>query len=74
MADGHDAYMQARKITDTPFPFPYAQLVTFLLAIFAIAAPIVFADKVDNIYLGCILSFVTVVAYYGLNEVCKEVC
>eukprot|EP00958_Prasinococcus_capsulatus_P028683 scaffold7203_cov416-Prasinococcus_capsulatus_cf.AAC.1 len=65
--------MQARKLTDTPFPFPYAQLVTFLLAIFAIIAPIVFADKVKNVYLACVLTFITVVSYYGLNEVCKEV-
>lgn len=35
------ALANAKKVTDTPFPFPYAQLLTFFLGVFLVTCPLV---------------------------------
>ena len=39
-------FQQARKIEDTPFPFPYAQLLAFMLYAFGLLFPFLAASKV----------------------------
>ena len=38
---GMHGWQQACKLEDTPFPFPYAQVVSFVLAVFALSYPLV---------------------------------
>ena len=42
------APVQARKVEDTPFPFPYAQLLATMLYAFALIFPLVVASKVGK--------------------------
>ena len=41
-------HVQARKIEDTPFPFPYAQLLSFMLYVLLVGFPLVVAAKIEN--------------------------
>mmetsp|Transcript_44332 Transcript_44332/g.102456 ORF Transcript_44332/g.102456 Transcript_44332/m.102456 type:complete len:642 (+) Transcript_44332:345-2270(+) len=40
LSEGVIGYQQARKVGDTPFPFPYVQLITLLLHAFNVLAPL----------------------------------
>jgi len=73
LSEGMGAFMQARKIQDTPFPFPYAQLVCAVLLVFITSAPVVVAAYVDNVFMSVLLSFVSSAASAALNEVAKEI-
>jgi hypothetical protein len=46
LSEGAVAYQQARKVGDTPFPFPYVQLVTLLLHAFNVLAPFIISSLV----------------------------
>ena len=48
MSDGMLGFMQARKVEDTPFPFPYAQLLATMLYAFSLLFPLVVAAKVGR--------------------------
>ena len=41
LSDGHLAFGMCKKIRDTPFPYPYAQLMRILLYMFALSFPFV---------------------------------
>jgi len=41
-------YYQARKVEDTPFPFPYAQMVTVMLALMVFVVPLVAVSKLGR--------------------------
>jgi len=73
LSEGMSAYMHARKICDTPFPFPYAQLVTLLIIIFVVTAPVVIARYVSNFLFAWLLSFISTCTSVALNEVAKEI-
>ena len=48
MSDGMLGFQQARKVEDTPFPFPYAQLLAFMLYAFGLLFPVLAASKVGS--------------------------
>jgi len=105
LSDGMHGYHQARKVEDTPFPFPYAQMVTVMLALMVFVVPLVAVSKLGHDHrdgdpqssdidrhfqqiahgpwvefwwrllspaLGPALCFVTILCYYGLNEVARD--
>ena len=76
LSDGHLAFGMCKKIRDTPFPFPYAQLMKFLLVIFCLSFPFVSTWAVpaqDNgVWDARILSFVICLSLFALNEVARE--
>jgi hypothetical protein len=45
---GTDAFQQCKKIVDTPFPYPYAQAVLFMLSMYAIFAPFLICEIVND--------------------------
>ena len=92
MSDGMLGFMQARKIEDTPFPFPYAQLLACMLYAFGLLFPLLAASKVGTdpivqdeddlegygVFVRAVhssapgLTFLTVLAYFGMHEVARE--
>ena len=68
-ADGMLGYENALKITNTPFPFPFAQCVALLLHINAIVAPALLADWLSYPWLAGAVTFINVFVMYLLNEV-----
>jgi hypothetical protein len=69
LSDGMLGYNQARKLTEIPFPYPYAKLMTSLLAIFALTVPFLISSWVEDTAAAGTLAFVAVWAYYAINEV-----
>merc|ERR1719277_2306254 len=60
------------KIADVPFPFPYAQLLTILLTVYACFIPIYITVFTDSLIASPILAFLLFQGIWGVNEVAKE--
>ena len=65
--------VMSRKLADTPFPFPWAQMVLVLLIIFAGTLPLMVVAFIDKLWLAVIIDFFSVQAYWALNEVARDV-
>lgn len=72
VSDGQLYYNQARKITFIPFPFPHAQLSVFFTLTMIPAVPFMMDQYCNNLWSGCLLSFLTVTCLVGLHEVARE--
>jgi len=66
------SFGQACKLATTPFPFPWAQVVTSFLVIMTITLPFVTVTFLKQSWIGVMTSFVTILTYWSLNEVANE--
>ena len=48
LSAGMHGWQQCCKLEDTPFPFPYAQVVSFVLAVFAVSYPLIAASQASG--------------------------
>jgi predicted membrane chloride channel (bestrophin family) len=69
LSEGMHAFNQAKKISTIPFPFPYAQTVTFMLFAFTVTLPVLMVAMVSSPFMAGLLSGVTIWSYLALNEV-----
>ncbi|KAK9789401.1 hypothetical protein WJX73_006004 [Symbiochloris irregularis] len=69
---GYRSFQSCRTLVDTPFPFPWAQLVLMLLLIFSITCPLLIVGFVNTLWLAIILDFIIVQTYWALNEVARD--
>ena len=65
-------YEQSRKVADTPFPFPWAQMVVVLLVIYTITVPLLIIAYVNSTALATALSVISAATYWALNEVARD--
>ena len=72
LSDGMIHYNHARKIMFIPFPFPHAQLTAVFTATLVFVVPLLMTEFTGLIWLGCLLTFLTVTCLFGLHEVAKE--
>lgn len=72
LSDGMIYYNHARKTMFIPFPFPHAQISGFFMIVIMIAVPILMDEYSNNIYLGSVLTFLTVASIAGIHEVARE--
>merc|ERR1712196_690586 len=72
LSDGHVGFMQAKKVSYTPFPLPYAQLVLFFIIVLMFSSPFVIVAYVDHMFVAALLSFCASLGYFTLNEVARE--
>ena len=72
LGDGMIYYNHARKIMFVPFPFPHAQLSAFYVFLTVPAVAGLMDQYADDLWLGCILTFFTVVCLVGIHEVARE--
>lgn len=64
--------LNAKKITDTRFPFPYAQLIAFLLICHIVVTPFVMISNISNKFFSILLTFVPIVGMTTLNFIAIE--
>eukprot|EP00448_Togula_jolla_P007636 CAMPEP_0170612668 /NCGR_PEP_ID=MMETSP0224-20130122/23848_1 /TAXON_ID=285029 /ORGANISM="Togula jolla, Strain CCCM 725" /LENGTH=509 /DNA_ID=CAMNT_0010938191 /DNA_START=109 /DNA_END=1635 /DNA_ORIENTATION=+ len=64
--------LNAKKIADTRFPFPYAQLIAILLLTHVILTPVMISNLLENKIWGFIFTFVPVFGTAWLNFVGVE--
>jgi len=69
LSAGMLGYNNCIKIVNTKFPFPYAQLTTLGLALFALSFGVVMDVFVENWVLATSFSFISVSGYYWINEI-----
>lgn len=62
-----------RKIREFPFPFPYAQMITLMLMIHWIITPVASCLIVDNLVWACVLTFITIFAFWCINYIAEEI-
>lgn len=55
---------------DTPFPFPWAQAVNFVLMLFTYTLPFVVVAHTTGITVAVCITFAAVQTHVMLNEVC----
>ena len=72
ISDGMLHYHLARKIMYIPFPFPHAQLSAFYSGIMVFAVPFLMDQYTSVLWMGSLLSFLTVTCLVGLHEVARE--
>eukprot|EP00736_Rhodelphis_marinus_P009358 Rmarinus@m.11846 len=66
-------FNEARKLRETPFPFPYVQMVALLLVAMVATMPIVLAAYVPDLVFGPALTFLTALSLLSVNEVAAEI-
>merc|ERR1712048_1384982 len=59
--------LNAKKITDTRFPFPFAQLIHFLLYASTVVAPVMFASRLNSKILAALFSFIPCFGMFSIN-------
>lgn len=59
----------AKKITSTLFPFPYAQLIGVLLIIFSLSTPVALASVITSWQWAAVFTAVPVMSLFALNYV-----
>jgi len=64
--------LNAKKITDTRFPFPYAQLIAVLLFIHLILTPLVITGTVNSKAMAAIFTFMTNFGMFCVNFIASE--
>mmetsp|Transcript_43860 Transcript_43860/g.80347 ORF Transcript_43860/g.80347 Transcript_43860/m.80347 type:complete len:511 (+) Transcript_43860:87-1619(+) len=72
LSNGMLGMNQCVKLADVPFPFPYAQLLTMLLIVFACFIPVYIVCFTKSMIVGPIMSFALFQGIWGLNETAKE--
>lgn len=63
----------ARKISDTPFPFPYAQMVTVILLIHLGITPVFIATWTTHWIWAGVFAFVSVFTMWSINFIAAEI-
>jgi len=59
--------LNAKKITDTRFPFPYAQLISMLLMVHTLLTPVMICELIDHKVWAFIFTFVPIFGMFSLN-------
>lgn len=72
LSDGMLGFSQAMKLSDVPFPFPYAQMLTLLLICYTCFIPVYIVAFTSSMIAGPIMSFALFQGVWGLNETAKE--
>eukprot|EP00929_Paragymnodinium_shiwhaense_P113311 TRINITY_DN8158_c0_g1_i1.p1 TRINITY_DN8158_c0_g1~~TRINITY_DN8158_c0_g1_i1.p1 ORF type:complete len:561 (+),score=79.44 TRINITY_DN8158_c0_g1_i1:106-1788(+) len=63
----------AKKISDFPFPFPYAQIISCFLLMHWFLSPFFGALLINNVPLAGIVTFATVFAVWSINYIAAEI-
>jgi hypothetical protein len=72
LSNGMLGFQNSLKIADVPFPFPYAQLLTWMLLIFLCMIPFYMSSFTQSLVLSPIATFFSVVGIWSVNEVAIE--
>merc|ERR1712176_1662693 len=64
--------LNAKKITDTKFPFPYVQLMTGLLLVLSLSMPFVITSIIQSKVLAAIFTFLPLFGMFALDFIAME--
>lgn len=72
LSTGMLGFNNAVKIHNTPFPFPYVQLISLCLLILTVTSGFVMHHYIDNAFWAVVFTAITVGGYHSINEVAVE--
>lgn len=72
LSRGFVCNLNAKKIKDTRFPFPYAQMIAALLLIMLLGIPCVMAMLIRNVVWAAVFTFVPIFGVFSLNFIAME--
>jgi len=72
LSQGMLGYNQAQKVAMTPFPFPFAQLVSVILIFLDVLLPFHTDAFAKNKFVTPLMSFFLPLCYHGLNQIAIE--
>ncbi|CAK9087866.1 unnamed protein product [Durusdinium trenchii] len=64
--------LNAKKIADTRFPFPWAQIITMLIVSYCISTPLVVSAIIKQFAWAMLVTFIPVFSIIALNIVCAQ--
>jgi len=64
--------LNAKKITDTRFPFPYAQLIAMLLFLHMVLTPMMITVVIRTKFFAALITFVVIFGMFGVNFIASE--
>jgi len=73
LSNGIVSIVEAQKITDVIFPFPYAQTVSVLLMIYSVFTPVVMATIMEDINWCSAVTFLSVLVFWTINYISSEI-
>lgn len=73
LGDGYTNLIDAQKITDIPFPFPFAQMVTLLLMVASLVTPCICAFNIESKFAAGGFTFLSVFGFWSLNYIAGEI-
>jgi predicted membrane chloride channel (bestrophin family) len=72
LSNGLIAFEGCRWLTDTPFPFNYAQVIILVLLCFTFSVPFIIVATISSKVYGTIFALFLIHLYWSLNEVARE--
>lgn len=72
LSQGMLAHSQAVRMADFPFPFPFAQLLEWLLVAYTFVIPLFATVFTGSVVVGPFLSFLATLTYWTLTSISRE--
>jgi len=72
LSDGTQQYNNCRKTAFTDFPFPHAQLTSFIGFVSVFIIPLLYYTYVNGFVFGLLLNFLSLGCFFGIQEVANE--
>ena len=73
ISDAHLAFNEARRVAETPFPFPFAQITVAMISFWSVLTPIVVAQFfVGSYVISFATSFVSTWMLFAVNEAASQ--
>lgn len=70
---GMTALNRMMTVTDTPFPFPYVQMISMLLLIYMLLTPFIIAPQASHWAWSGLFTFVAVFTQWAINLIASEI-
>lgn len=72
LSDGTLGYSAARKLTEIPFPFAWAQVILALLCIYTLSCPVLMAAWIEDTWVAALWTAIAVWVFVTINEVNRD--
>eukprot|EP00930_Biecheleria_cincta_P038093 TRINITY_DN26178_c0_g1_i1.p1 TRINITY_DN26178_c0_g1~~TRINITY_DN26178_c0_g1_i1.p1 ORF type:complete len:555 (+),score=116.01 TRINITY_DN26178_c0_g1_i1:37-1701(+) len=73
LTNGMVGMVDAQKISDILFPFPYAQILSGMLVVYTFTAPALLGTIMHNLGFCLLLNFICVLAFWSLLYIAEEI-
>lgn len=73
LSNGSVDFVDAMKITDVLFPFPYTQMISTMLILCSVITPVILAAAIHNVVWVAVLTFCSTFFYWCIDYIAAEI-